>query len=220
MAAYDFLDCIDWSSSRAYSASNTEQGVYLNREGREPEGIVSEEEYRRLRDEIVRKLQDLRDPETGEKISSHIYTGDDLYEGPCADQAPDIILFLQDGECLIDVQLKETVFENGGWHTGLGTHRLEGIFIAHGPDVRKGVSVEGAKIVDMAPTLLHLQGLPIPAGMDGRPLVEILDPAFLEVCPISYAEGGSLRVETPGGQVLSREEVAQVEEKLKGLGYL
>ncbi len=104
--AYSFLDCIDWRKTLAYSASNTEQGIYLNLRGREPEGIVLETDYDRVREEVIRLFEDLRDPETGNKVAVRIFRREELYSGPCVSDAPDIIMFLNNGEWLIDVQLK------------------------------------------------------------------------------------------------------------------
>ena len=59
-----------------------------------------------------------------------------------------------------------------------GCHRREGVFIASGPHIRRGQSISGARIVDLAPTILHLMGLPAPDDMDGRVLEEALTGEF------------------------------------------
>jgi predicted AlkP superfamily phosphohydrolase/phosphomutase len=220
MSAYNFLDCINWTKTIAYSASNTEQGIYLNVQGREPQGIVNNGEYEMLRDEIIQRLKELRDPETGEKIVTQIFKREELYRGAYVKEAPDIILFLKDGEWLIDVQLKDILYEKASWHTGFGTHRLDGIFIAYGPNIRKGVEIAGAQIVDIAPTILYHQQLPVPEEIDGRPLLQIFNEGFIKEHPVSYQynERYSLKIKT--SQVLSDLELEEVEEKLKGLGYL
>ncbi|MGV9141462.1 MAG: hypothetical protein ACOC1X_00830 [Promethearchaeota archaeon] len=50
---------------------------------------------------------------------------------------------------------------------------LNGILIAYGPDINQGTYVRGAKLIDIAPTILHMFGLSIPSDMDGRVLKEI-----------------------------------------------
>ena len=222
MSAYNFLDCIDWSKTKAYSASNTEQGIYINLQGREPNGIIdSNGEYTRLREEIIQQLRAFKDPENGKLIKTTIFKRENLYEGQYVENAPDIILFLEDGEYLIDVQLKETLYEKAGWQTGLGTHRIEGIFIAHGPNIKKGLKLSGTRIIDMTPTLLYLQDLPIPEDMDGKLLSHIFNEDFLTAHPVSYtSDKEMLKVNTSGEQVLSNREMDEIEEKLKGLGYL
>lgn len=225
LRAYDFLDCIDWDNSSAYSASNTEQGIYINLKDREPNGSVNGiEEYNRVRDEIIARLKNLNDPYTGEKIVSRIYKKEDLYQGPLMQNAPDIVLFLKDGEYLVDVQLKETLFEKAGWHSGWGTHRLAGIFMGYGPNIRKGTEINGTRIVDIAPTILSMLGIPIPEEMDGRPLLNIFKDGFFTENPVSYTskDDGDDGTFQRGSEnkTLSEQELEEVEEKLKGLGYL
>ncbi|WP_193383885.1 hypothetical protein [Pyrococcus yayanosii] len=58
---------------------------------------------------------------------------------------------------------------------GTPAHRLNGIFLAYGPGIKKGYKIENAKIYDIAPTILHIFGLPIPNDMDGRVLMEIFE---------------------------------------------
>jgi predicted AlkP superfamily phosphohydrolase/phosphomutase len=50
----------------------------------------------------------------------------------------------------------------------------DGIFLMHGPSVVPG-RLESVSVYDIAPTVLHLYGLPVGRAMDGRPVVEALD---------------------------------------------
>jgi arylsulfatase A-like enzyme len=89
----------------------------------------------------------------------------------------------------------------------------------YGGKVRAGGRVEGARLVDMAPTILALMGEPIPAEMDGRVLAEGVDEAYLQAVPVRRADGkgeGS-RGKEPG---YSEEESALIKERLRELGYL
>ena len=62
-------------------------------------------------------------------------------------------------------------------------HRRYGIFAARGPGIKRGGSVVGASVLDLAPTILHLFGLPVGEDLDGRVLVEIFaapsEPRFI-----------------------------------------
>ncbi len=55
-------------------------------------------------------------------------------------------------------------------------HRRYGIFAIRGPGIKRGETITGASLLDVAPTVLHLFGLPSGQDMDGRVLVE----AFVE----------------------------------------
>jgi len=70
-------------------------------------------------------------------------------------------------------------------------------------------------LIDIAPTVLHLLGLPVPADMDGRVLEEI----FPEAPPVRYEEVDNRRaMET--AMEYSAQEAELIEQRLKGLGYV
>jgi len=220
-SAYDFLNVIDWTQTRAYSASNTEQGIYLNLQGREPDGIVAQgEEYKKLRSEIIEELRKLKDPETGEPVISHIYTKEELYNGPLTDNAPDIIFFVKEGEYLADVQLKDRIFEDANWTSGWGTHRLHGILMGYGPDIRKKGNVQNAHIMDLAPTILRLMNIPVPSDMDGKILEGMIEEDFLRKHPTQYSGECKIKDDSQADNVLSDEDTQEIEKRLKGLGYI
>jgi predicted AlkP superfamily phosphohydrolase/phosphomutase len=51
-----------------------------------------------------------------------------------------------------------------------GTHRPPGFLIARGPGFEPGSTIRGARVVDFAPTILHLLGLEVPPNLGGRRL--------------------------------------------------
>jgi predicted AlkP superfamily phosphohydrolase/phosphomutase/tetratricopeptide (TPR) repeat protein len=55
-------------------------------------------------------------------------------------------------------------------------HRRQGILVLHGPDLRRDALIHGAGLLDIAPTILTLFGLPVGQDMEGRALIE----AFVE----------------------------------------
>ena len=74
-----------------------------------------------------------------------------------------------------------------------GDHRMEGILIAAGPAFRAGASPRQADLLDIAPTVLHLLGVPVPDDMDGRVLTELLEPSLARAAlePMPDATAGS-----------------------------
>src|SRR5438309_1167924 len=63
----------------------------------------------------------------------------------------------------------------GGKGRGMnGAHRRDGLFVLAGAGVRAAGSLPAADIVDVLPTLLSLASLPVPAGLDGRPIAAAL----------------------------------------------
>jgi hypothetical protein len=61
-----------------------------------------------------------------------------------------------------------------------GNHHPDGIFFLRGPNVRRGHHVDGARLQDVTPTLLYLEGKAVGADMDGQVLYDVVDPAFVE----------------------------------------
>ncbi|MER3515397.1 MAG: phosphodiesterase, partial [Chloroflexota bacterium] len=65
-----------------------------------------------------------------------------------------------------------------------GHHQMEGIVLLHGPGIAPGTVLQGANIMDIAPTVLYALDLPIPAIMDGKPLTAAFTPAYLAAHPV------------------------------------
>ncbi|MCC6168547.1 MAG: DUF2304 family protein [Caldilineaceae bacterium] len=216
---------IDWSRTQAYSLGNVGQ-VYLNVAGREPQGCVQPgAEYERVRDQIVARLQTLRDPETGELAVESIHRREELYHGEHLDKAPDIVFLPRRLEYFGFGEYEfgsHKVVES--MRRGIsGTHRMNGIFMAYGASIQPGVVVENAGLYDLAPTILHLMGEPA-AQMDGRVLAEALAPAGSRAAATPRAasapgadgqEGGG----TPG-ETLSAEDKKILADRLRSLGYV
>jgi predicted AlkP superfamily phosphohydrolase/phosphomutase len=222
MSPYNFLDCIDWSKTKAYAASNTEQGLYINLAGREPQGIVKPgRDSNEVREKIIKELKNLVDPEKKERFVSEVYKKEEIYSGPFVNRAPDIIFFLKGGQYIADVQPRNYLFEELSWKTGTGTHRMEGIFIAFGEGIKKGIRIKRARIIDLAPTILNMMNTPIPIDMDGKVLEEIFTDEYIKDHPSQYAE--ETENDFTGNEenyLPSQEEAELVEEKLQDLGYL
>ncbi len=101
------------------------------------------------------------------------------------------------------------------WHTPIG------VFVAVGPGIRAGVDLGAASVLDVTPTVLALFGLPVARDMDGQPLTEALDPAFLKDHPVAWIDSyGGFRSLTQDGGAIASGEDAEVIEKLRNLGYI
>jgi hypothetical protein len=61
-----------------------------------------------------------------------------------------------------------------------GNHHPDGILLLKGPHVRRGHHATGARLQDVTPTLLYLEGKAVGADMDGAVLYDVIDPAFVE----------------------------------------
>jgi predicted AlkP superfamily phosphohydrolase/phosphomutase len=212
---------IDWSRTQAISGSPATEGIFVNLKGREPQGIVEPgAPYEALRERLITELAALRDPETGKPIVRAIYRREALYEGPFLDQLPDVVFDLGDGPYLAsDAPTAAQILEPLPKGFLQGRHRSTGIFVATGPGIREGAQMEGARIVDVAPTVLYALGLPIPEDMDGRPLLEIFAKDYRAAHPVQYTSP-TVTDEAGPDQTSDEEDAAEMERRLRGLGYV
>jgi predicted AlkP superfamily phosphohydrolase/phosphomutase len=217
----EFHNAIDWSRTVAYSFGYYGQ-IYINLRGREPEGIAPPEEYEALRDEIARRMMAIVDPEDGRPVVDRVYRKEELYHGRFLEGAPDLLAIMR-GLTYITRMGYEFAGERGvlfrePYTDETGGHRLEGILLAAGPDIRPGTLPE-RPIVDLTPTLLQLQGCPAPAYMDGAPIAEMLTDAFRVAHPLALVPAEIRGREELAGSWDAAAE-ADVTERLKQLGYL
>lgn len=98
--------------------------------------------------------------------------------------------------------------------TWTGTHDPEGIILARGPDVRRGTRLARASVLDVAPTVLHLLGLPVAADMDGRVLEELLAAPRPVHTVATHDDAMPTRTARGGG---TEEDVT---DRLRALGYV
>jgi hypothetical protein len=75
-----------------------------------------------------------------------------------------------------------------GTSVGSASHDAapEGVLLVVGEGIRPGAVPANASVLDVAPTILYLMGLPIARDMEGRVLTEILEPAFARDNPVTF----------------------------------
>lgn len=213
------FDDVDWSRTRAYSMGHVGQ-VYVNLRGREPSGIVQPGyEYEQVRDEVIAALETLRHPATGRPLVDAMIKTEEVCSGVHTGEGPDLHVVM-DGYQYISFPLFATNADviTSQIRGDSGCHRLQGILLAKGPAVLKGQGVSGARIVDLAPTILYLVGAAVPSDMDGRVLTDILDSAYLQANPVRYESVQEDFVQKEYG--LSSSEEQEIRDRLRGLGYL
>ncbi|MBN1178116.1 MAG: alkaline phosphatase family protein [Anaerolineae bacterium] len=209
------FDDVDWSRTQAYSMGHVGQ-VYINLKGREPHGVVERgAEYEAVRQRVIEVLQTLRHPQTGAPLLERVILGEAAAHGPYAGSAPDLHIIMDGYRAIVfplfaaDGRLVTRQIRGDS-----GCHRAHGILVAHGPAVKPGYTIEGAHILDLAPTILHVMGLPVPEDMDGRALTAML------TSDRAVAYESTERAQTGAETGLSAVESAEVEDRLRSLGYL
>ena len=161
--------------------------IYVNLAGREPKGIVPESEAPALLEEIKQKLLAAKDPETGGLFCKEAYLVSEIHSGPHlgieADLIPGFAAMYRVGWSTSAGGLSMKKGEDGtysvapyctnndsfwsGDHVSMALSEVQGVFFSN----RKvAIPAEGVRSMQIAPTVLSLLGVAVPAEMDLEPL--------------------------------------------------
>ena len=217
---------VDWSKTKAYSEYAWPH-IWINLKGREPKGTVNPgKEYEELREYIIQQLKKCRDIKTKKPIVKNVFKREEVYSGPYAFRAPDLIIdwnyetvvsgfeYEDDQGNIVQITKTKELLERKGLS---GDHRPQGVLIISGKGIKSGYKLSKAHIVDIAPTILYLFGQEIPDDMDGKVLMEAFDEHYLKTHPIKYKR--TIKESTKRVSYAADEE-RQIEDRLKKLGYL
>ncbi|MDQ3985311.1 MAG: alkaline phosphatase family protein [Actinomycetota bacterium] len=204
---------IEWSRTRAYtSVVSTGEGVSVNLKGREPGGIVDGKDFEKVRDEVAQALGEFRDPDNGNAPIQKIYRKEEVLSGEFLDTAPDLLLVPAPFYSLTHAK---GMVEEADWLSG--DHRLEGVVVATGPEVRPGSLQETAELIDLAPTSLAALGVPSAIERNGKVLKSLVGEGVELEVGSAGAEGKAGDVDETG---LTSDEEGEIEDHLRGLGYV
>ncbi len=208
---------VDWARTKAFSVGNFGQ-VYVNAQGKRPSGCVTPAEYEQLRDEISQAALELCDPVDG-RVVNQVYKREEVFHGVSAERLPDLVLhtdrakFVSFGHA--DFGSNKVIEPSAGQ---TGHHHMVGVLGLRGPGV-KSTHLEEASLMDLAPTILHYMGLPVPDYMDGNVLTAAFTDEFNEANPIQTIET-NLTNEGFSDSVYGKEEEDLVLDKLRDMGYV
>ena len=193
---------VNWARTKVWSEGGYYARVFFNVEGREPQGVIPSGEYEAFQKEMKSRFEALQDDQ-GLPLHSLVVNPKEIYRAT-RNVPPDLIVF----------------FGNLGWRSigTVGHHQLHlrgndtgpdgcnhaqfGMFILAAPNSPLRGEYQGARLLDMAPTLLDLAGFDIPDSMQGQSLV-----SKQPTKPSSSASQNA-------------EQEATVRDRLEGLGYI
>ena len=202
----------DWIKSKAYSLAEDLYGcIYLIGESNERE---------KVRNVIIRKLEELKDPETEKKIVNKIYILKHDKSDDSMKDLPDIIIKPEDGYSFLSTFPSDQIIRkvNPKQDFNLGYHSEDGIFIFNCNNIVRNANAI-FNIIDIAPTIIYYLGCPVPSYMEGRVLKEIFSKNFITKNPLSYKYDIGIK-QFDKESYYSIEEEKKIKERLKSLGYL
>lgn len=182
-----WTESTDWTRTRAWAETDPGHAcIRLNVRGREPQGIVEPgPEYEALGREIADELRALTHPRTGARAVEEVAFRDQIVTGPHVDKLPDLFVKWSSSQLVDEVRHPRVgVIRERTKELQTAEHTGEGFVLAAGPSFQQGVEAPGGDLADVAPTLLHLLGAPIPTDMDGQVLEQLLSPAGPAARPV------------------------------------
>ncbi|WP_255171683.1 alkaline phosphatase family protein [Natrononativus amylolyticus] len=182
---------------------------YINDTERFEKGIVPRSQVPELKAELAALFESITDDQ-GERVLN-VFDGDDLF--PTDDDSPDLVV---NGRGVYESRNAITDEPFGDTGSYAASHRSEGIVLCRGPSIEPGARLRGARVVDVAPTLLHGIGAAVPSNVDGRVL---FDAFRTDAAPArTKVERADVTRERESEAV--DDDFTEVEDRLKGLGYM
>ncbi|NUQ47192.1 MAG: alkaline phosphatase family protein [Phycisphaerae bacterium] len=163
-------DLIDWTATRAWGDGGYYGRCFLNVKGREPNGIIPPNEFDKVRDDLIARLEALPDHK-GRPIGTRAYKPEALYQKSNR-VPPDLVVIFGDLHWRSVGMVGNPsiyTFEND---TGPddANHAQQGMYILAHPSLPPRGRVDTPTLYDVAPTVLKMMGQPVPPDMIGRPL--------------------------------------------------
>ncbi len=210
-----------WPQTKAFRYRvGTAEGIAINLRDRQPAGIVGKAEYEQVREQIIKKLKELRDKDTGAPVVSEVYKREEVYKGRFIDLVPDIIfMFNPEYKGGVGVD-KSTIIESVSDESSKsinGVHDMDGILVLNGPKFKENKRIQPVNMVDILPILLHDLDIPIPSYTDGIVVKEAFKDELSAASP-RYSRADSYESEESSN--MAGEEEDAMKKALKGLGYL
>lgn len=209
---------VDWSSTRVFFAGVSCQSLQVNLRGRETLGIVEPAECSGLVQEVIAGLTSIVDPKNGRPVIKSAYGKEEIYHGDWTQNSPDVIVIAENGYSLQEGFPDQLVKPSNLFGADRsGGHRPEGMFIACGPNIRKHAPRLEACIIDILPTVLYLNRLPVPNYVDGEVLAQLIREPYLQANPVEQTD--MIPVMEPQASEMTAEEQTLLESHLRALGY-
>ncbi len=183
---YSQLGAIDWEHTKAFATELTGIApfIWINTGKDFPRGsVLFEKERMHIVETIKDAFLNLKDPQGNSSLGVEVFSKEEIFSGPYMSKAPDLIPAAwsergfnlkkapsQNGSLL---RMEEGSIASGSeWS---GTHKMEGFFLVSGEKAASGKVLRNINIIDVFPTVLTILNLPVPQGVDGRVIKELIN---------------------------------------------
>ncbi|PSP54486.1 phosphodiesterase [Halobacteriales archaeon QS_1_67_19] len=200
-AVFAASDAVDFAASKAYLRSPSELGIRLNVTGREPDGVVPDDEYERVREEVIGLLSNVTTPD-GRPVFEEVVPREEYIYGPYAEEAVDVLTVPTDFQHSLSALVGDRFDEPEPWN-----HKRHGVVAIAGGGIDAEADLSEAHLFDVAPTVLATLDLPPDEEMDGE-VLPVVDGA----APTSYPDYDPQSAESTDDEAVA--------ERLSDLGYL
>ncbi len=192
---------VNWAKTKAWSEGGYYARVFFNMQGREPQGVIPPDQYAAFQDEMKAKFEAMLD-DKGQPLNSLVFKPKELYQST-RNVAPDLIVHFGGlyWRSIGTVGYPDIHVQENDTGPDACNHAQYGMFLLAAANNPLSGEYEGARLLDIAPTLLDLAGYEIPESMQGRSLV------------------AGMEKRTPGDGT-DAESQQIIHDRLAGLGYV
>ena len=215
---------VDWGETLAYTDGKRPE-IWVNLKGRQSQGTVTPERHEEIKESVATALTSPVCASSGKPVVTAVHKREDAYTGSFVNRSPDLVIqWAEEDTCLslrypdgrrLNVSKKHLGDDPEGDALN-GGHAQHGVIGFLGAGAGKAALT--ADILDVAPTVLFSLGAPIASDIDGRVLLEALDPELaaqkIRMGPPSAGDDDS------DGTGYSEDEEQEIRERLSALGYV
>jgi predicted AlkP superfamily phosphohydrolase/phosphomutase len=166
---------VDWAGTQAWGWGGYHARVFFNVQGREPQGTVESNNYEDFRDTIVADLMAIRGP-NGEEWDTKVYSPEQIYPNGVGDY-PDLTVYFDDlsWRSAGTLGYDSCYLPENDKGPDDAVHSHYGVFLYFDPKQDLGgLRMKDQSLLNFAPTVLRILGVPIPEDMEGRTIDEVL----------------------------------------------
>jgi predicted AlkP superfamily phosphohydrolase/phosphomutase len=162
---------VNWAKTKAWSEGGYYARVFFNMQGREPQGVIPADQYGAFQDEMKAKFEAMLD-DKGQPLNSLVFKPKELYQS-VRNVAPDLIVHFGGlyWRSIGTVGYPDIHVQENDTGPDACNHAQFGMFLLAAANNPLSGEYQGARLLDIAPTLLDLAGYEIPESMQGRSLV-------------------------------------------------